>query len=201
MNCFGITGGVGMGKSTVGETLRSFGIPLIDTDDLARNLTQPGAPSLQKIHETFGDFVFHPDFTLNRAALAALVFSDSSARLKLETILHPAIRSSWRETIQQWTTQRHAMAAVIIPLLFETGAEGEFSHVICVACTRETQQSRLEERGWNKTHIAGRISAQLPIEEKILRSDFVIWTEGRRELQKKQAKQLIEDLSKPSRLI
>ncbi len=178
MKLFGLTGGVGMGKSTAAQILASRGISSVDTDLLARRVVEPGQPALKEIHETFGDVVVAPDGQLRRAALAKIVFSDTAERQKLESITHPRIRELWKQESELWRTQNRPIGIVVIPLLFETNAEKEFEATICIACPAATQRKRLEGRGWTSEQIDQRIAAQLPIEKKIAKADFVAWSEG-----------------------
>jgi dephospho-CoA kinase len=174
---FGITGGVGMGKSTAGLLLRQRGVEVTDTDVIAHELTEPGQPVLREIAQRFGRAVFSADGRLNRPALAQVAFADSSARADLEAILHPRIRAAWQAQALAWRAAGRPCAAVVIPLLFETGAEPLFDAIICVACTRALQWRRLSGRGWTNDQIRRRLEAQWPVEEKITRADFVAWTE------------------------
>jgi dephospho-CoA kinase len=139
MLTFGITGGIGTGKTAVGELLKGLGVKVVDTDDIAREVVMPGEKARDEVYQTFGARYFNPDGTLNRAALAELVFNDNESRKKLEAILHPEIRKRWLGYTQQWRIEGAAFAAVIIPLLFETGSQSQFDAVICVACLEETR--------------------------------------------------------------
>jgi len=174
----GLTGGVGMGKSTCAELLRQRGLLVVDTDDLARAFTQPGQPALAEIHQAFGTRILDESGQLRRDLLAELVFNDRAALRQLEAILHPRITGAWRDQVARWGTQGAALAVVVIPLLFETGAEGGFDAAVCVACSTRTQHSRLQARGWSDVEIERRSAAQLNVAEKIARSRFVIWSEG-----------------------
>jgi dephospho-CoA kinase len=167
-----------MGKSTCAGLLRQRGIPVVDTDDLARDVVQPGQPALAEILHTFGNDMADPQGRLRREAMADHVFSNPDARRKLEAILHPRIRALWLAQVEDFRRAARPMAVVVIPLLFETGAESSFDAVVCVACTPSTQRERLAARGWSPEETARRIGAQLPVEEKLARSRFVIWTEG-----------------------
>ena len=194
MKVWGLTGGVGMGKSTVAATLRAHSVMVVDTDDLARQLVQPGEPALAEIHDHFGKAIVASDGQLRRDELSRIVFSDPAARQKLEAILHPRIRQAWLAQIEAWRQTGHPLAVVVIPLLFETRAESHFEKIICVACSPGAQTERLVARGWNADQIRNRIAAQLPVEEKIARSHFVIWTEGLLEVQHRQVGQLLRKL-------
>jgi dephospho-CoA kinase len=190
MLLIGLTGGIGMGKSTVTEYLQSRLEPLVDTDVLARRLVQPGEPALGEIRETFGGNVLDSEGALNRRTLADLVFASDFARRKLEAILHPRIRAVWKQQVENWRSAGASRAVVVIPLLYETGAEVEFDRVICVACTRETQQARLLGRGWSAEEIKRRMAAQWPIGKKIDRADRVIWNESTIEMCAEQSERV-----------
>jgi dephospho-CoA kinase len=177
MKLFGITGGVGMGKSTTGALLEKRGVAVIDTDHLARQLVEPGRPALAEISAAFGPALIRPDGGLDRAALARRVFADPAERARLEAILHPRIREAWQAEAAQWRAAGREEGAVIIPLLYETRAETLFDTIVCVACGAGTQQERLRERGWSRAEIRQRIEAQWPAEEKMARADFVVWTD------------------------
>ena len=161
----GITGGIGMGKTTVAEFLQRRGEFVIDTDALARDLVAPGEPALEDINRAFGSGVLNPDESLNRLALAEVVFASEEKRKQLEGILHPRIRSAWLEELERRAAQGAQRAVVVIPLLFETGAEKELDLVICVACSRLSQMDRLRARGWNDEQIERRCAAQKPVRE------------------------------------
>jgi dephospho-CoA kinase len=174
---FGITGGVGMGKSTAGQLLRQRGVEVADTDEIARQLTEPGQPALQEIADKFGPLVLSPDGRLNRAELARVVFADAGARADLEAILHPRIRAAWEAEAERWRTAGRSAGAILIPLLFETGAGPRFDAVICVACSEDSQWQRLRQRDWTGSEIRQRLAAQWPVEKKMAHSDFVVWTD------------------------
>jgi dephospho-CoA kinase len=178
MKVCGLTGGVGMGKSTAAEFLRARGAQVVDADELARQLVQPGQPALAEIQTEFGKKVIAPDGRLRRDELARIVFADAAAREKLEAILHPRIGERWLAQIETWRGENRALAVVVIPLLFETRAESHFDKIICVACSAPAQRERLLARGWTPEQIRQRLAAQWPVEQKISRADFVVWTDG-----------------------
>jgi dephospho-CoA kinase len=178
MTTFGLTGGVGMGKSAAADLLSARGVPLVDTDKLARELVEPGQPALAEIQTTFGSQIIGPDGRLLRDNLAAIVFADTAARSRLESILHPRIAELWKATVQKWRGEGRTTSVVVIPLLFETHAEGQFDAVVCVACSSVTQRERLMNRGWSPREIEQRNSAQLPIEQKLARSNVVLWNDA-----------------------
>ena len=180
-----------MGKSTCAGLLKSAAVPVIDTDDLAREVVEPGQPALVEIEKAFGSQVLDANRALRRDVLAGLVFSDPKARVQLENILHPRIRHLWHDQTAKWKTEGQPCAVVVIPLLFETRAENEFNATICLACSPATQSERLQARGWSPLEIAGRLDAQLPVTDKISRSDFVIWTEGSLEVHSAQLHRIL----------
>lgn len=178
MKLLGLTGGVGMGKSNAAGFFLRHGVRVVDTDELARQLVQPGQPALTEILAAFGNHLVADSGGLKRNELARMVFADAVARKKLEDILHPRIRETWLKQIEVWRGENCPFAMVVIPLLFETGAENHFEKIVCVSCSLPTQQRRLAGRGWPAEQISQRIKAQLPMEQKVARSHYVIWTEG-----------------------
>ena len=195
MKLLGLTGGVGMGKSTAAGFFEQFGVPIVDTDQLARELVQPGQLALAEIRAAFGDQIIGPDGQLRRDELANFVFKDSGARKKLEEILHPRIRERWLARAEAWRSENRPLAIVVIPLLYETGAAPHFDKVICVACSEDSRHERLSGRGWTQSQIDARIAAQMPVTEKISRAGFVIWSEGNLENHSRQVRSILERIS------
>src|SRR5438876_4027447 len=168
MHLIGLTGGVGMGKTTAANLLQQRGARVIDTDVLAREVVEPGMPAWEEIRRAFGEDIIGPDGQLRRDELARQVFSDEGRRRELEAILHPRIRERWLAQVETWRKENQELAVVVIPLLFETDAESSFDSVICVACSAASQRKRLLERGWSAAQIQQRIQAQWPTERKIV---------------------------------
>ena len=194
MKLCGLTGGVGMGKSTAAGFLLAQGVRVVDTDDLARQLVQPGQPALAEIRLVFGAEILSATGELQRAELARRIFADPVARQQLETILHPRIQESWRAQVARWRAENCPLAVVVIPLLYETRAEAHFEKIICVACSPGAQHERLAGRHWNAEQIRQRIAAQMPVEQKIARADFVVWTEGTLAVHRQQLANLVRRL-------
>ena len=167
-----------MGKSASAQLLSARGVAVVDTDDLARQVVEPGQPALAEVRKVFGPQITGPDGRLLRDELARWVFADPNARQRLEAILHPPIRALWRAQVETWRGEGRALAVVVIPLLFETKAEAELDATICVACSGATQQERLRARGWAPEQIEQRIQAQWPVETKVARANYLVWTEG-----------------------
>jgi dephospho-CoA kinase len=195
MKVLGLTGGIGMGKSTSAGLFRAGGVPVVDTDDLARQVVEPGQPALAEVVAAFGPQIIGSDGRLRREELARLVFADPVARQRLEAILHPPIRERWRAQAEVWRSEGHAFAVVVIPLLFETKAEAELDATICVACSVPTQQERLRARGWSPEQIEQRLQAQWPTDQKIARSDYLIWTEAGLDVHAAQIEQILRRLA------
>jgi dephospho-CoA kinase len=198
MKLCGLTGGVGMGKSTSAGFFLSLGARIVDTDELAHELVEPGQPALDAIAETFGKSFIDGDGRLKRGEIARLVFADPAARKKLEDILHPRIRERWQAQVDIWRREDCAVAMVAIPLLFETAAESSFDRILCVACSPAEQRQRLAARGWPADQIPARVAAQWPVDQKMARSHFVLWTEGSLASHRRQAGMIwrnLQDLS------
>ena len=194
MKVLGLTGGIGMGKSTSARLLRAREVPVVDTDDLARQVVAPGQPALAEVLAAFGPQMAGPDGQLRRAELARCVFADPAARRRLEAILHPPIRALWRAQVETWRAEGRPLAVVVIPLLFETKAETELDLTICVACSAPTQQQRLQARGWSPEQIEQRLQAQWPVETKAARADYLVWTEADLDVHAAQIERILRRL-------
>ncbi|MBL9174018.1 MAG: dephospho-CoA kinase [Verrucomicrobiales bacterium] len=192
MLLLGITGGIGAGKSTTCLALSEFGIPWIDTDQVARDQTAPGTGGLNDIVREFGPEVLDSRGELRRDSLARIVFGNPDGLRRLEGILHPRISRVWRDQVSRWKAAGLPVGAVIIPLLFEKGYEPDFGRTICLGCTRRTQFDRLRRRSWTEEQIEARVRAQLPLAEKMSRADFVIWTEGTLPLHQRQWRRILK---------
>ena len=167
----GLTGGIGSGKSTVADRLAALGAGVIDTDLLARELTEPGTPTLAKIGKEFHG-VLLPDGHLDRAALRRQVVVDPSARARLESILHPPIRTLMLERAERLTTP---YTVLVIPLLFETGQESLMDRVLVVDCPEPIQIERVCRRNQlPEAEVARIIASQIPRAERLARADEVI---------------------------
>jgi len=195
MKLLGITGGVGMGKSTTGSLFEKKGIAVTDTDRIARQLVEPGQPAFEEIVSLFGPSVVSPDGSLDRKELARRVFGNPAERARLEGILHPKIRLVWAAEAEKWRSSGVRLGAVIIPLLYETKAESHFDAVICIACSTATQFDRLRERGWSNAEIKNRLEAQWPAEEKVARANYVIWTDAPVDVHAAQFERIIFQVS------
>ena len=180
-----------MGKSTSAELLRGRGIPVVDTDQLAREVVEPGTSALAEIVRTFGSDVLDPQGHLRRDEVARRVFANDQLRATLESIIHPRIRERWVAQVDAWRSESRPLAAVVIPLLYETIAESHFDAVLCVACSAATQRQRLRARGWTDDQIDQRLRAQWPVFKKMGLANYVIWTEASREIHAAQLSRIL----------
>jgi dephospho-CoA kinase len=174
----GLTGGVGMGKSTCAALFAKRDFPVVDTDLLARQVVEPGQPALLEIQELFGRAIVGTDGHLRRRELARQVFADCKRRRQLEAVVHPRIRERWLAQVESMRAAGRKHAVVVIPLLFETDAARLFDTIVCAACSAASQRQRLEARGWKTAEIEQRIQAQWPIEKKMTLAHYVVWTEA-----------------------
>lgn len=191
MTLLGLTGGIAMGKTTVAAMFARRGVMVIDTDAVARQLVEPGQPALNEIIAEFGTGIVDSLGHLRRDALAGIVFADSRAKSKLEAILHPRIADYWQAKAAEWHRCGVHIGMIIIPLLFETGAERHFKATICVACSRASQATRMSLRGWTAEESRRRLGAQWPVERKIELSDYVVWSEGLLEVADAQVERIL----------
>ncbi len=179
MHVIALTGGIASGKTTLLSALRGLGAPVADADRISRSLTAPGGEALPAIRETFGDAVFNEDGTLNRKALAEMIFSDEEARHRLETILHPMIAIIINRELDAFRQAGHLAAVVDIPLLYESGMESLADEVWCAYVPKKEQVRRLRIRdGITQKQAIQRLSSQMDPREKRRRADEVIRTDG-----------------------
>jgi len=172
MLTIGLTGGIGSGKTTVSDTFQSLGVPVIDSDVIAREVVEPNEPGLDEIVRLFGKEVLHPDGTLNRKQLRNLVFASKSAREQLEQILHPLIRLRSQQQLAALDTP---YAILSIPLLIETGLDDSVDRVLVVDCPEQVQIERICKRDNINSHQARAILvAQCSREQRLQAADDII---------------------------
>jgi dephospho-CoA kinase len=177
MFAVGLTGGIGSGKSTVAECFAELGVPVIDTDVIARQLTAPASEALDAIRAAFGETVMHPDGTLDRATLRRLIFADAAARRQLEAILHPRIRQAVEHALAALTA---SYALIVIPLLVETGSYRDLlSRVLVVDCPEELQIARVMARsGLAPDEVKAVLAAQATRAERLAAAADVLVNTG-----------------------
>ncbi len=176
----GLTGGIASGKSTVADLFAARGVPIIDTDEIAREVVAPDTTGLAMITAAFGPEILRPDGALDRAALRQKVFTDDSLREQLEAILHPLIRSSTLEASARYADADYQV--LVVPLLVETGFRELVDRVLVVDCPTATQRSRLMARDAESEASANdMIRAQISREERLAVADDVISNDAGRE--------------------
>jgi dephospho-CoA kinase len=191
----GLTGGIASGKSTFAAALRARGVPVVDADALARAAVAPGSPALGEIARAFGPDVLGPDGALDRKRMAALVFSDPEARRRLEAITHPAVRLAMAEETRRLAGAGHALAFYDTPLLYEVGLDRALDSVVVVWAPADVQRARIVARdGLSPAEADARIAAQLPVDEKAARADFVVENTGAPDALGAKADRLLADL-------
>ncbi|MEQ8204736.1 MAG: dephospho-CoA kinase [Woeseia sp.] len=184
----GLTGGIASGKSLIADYFHDLGVPVIDTDVIARELVAPGNPALNEIRRTFGDSVIAEDGGLDRAALRTIVFADDSARRKLEAILHPLIRS---ETMRQSASAGGTYQIIVVPLLAESPMRDNMDRILVVDVPKAVQLERLLKRDTESPAQAERIiAAQASREERLAIADDVINNDGSLEFARQQVEAL-----------
>jgi dephospho-CoA kinase len=176
----GLTGGIGSGKSAVAERLAALGAVVLDGDKAARAVVEPGTPGLAEITETFGPGVLRPDGSLDRAKLAAIVFSDEAARAKLNAITHPLVHARIRADEKAAVEAGGPDTIVVhdIPLLAEGQRAAEFDAVIVVDVPASLQVARLAGRGLPEDQARARMAAQATREQRLAIADIVIDNSG-----------------------
>ena len=179
MRLIGLTGGIATGKSTFARALRDLGVPVLDADQQARAAVARGTPALAGIARALGPEAIGADGELDRKRVAAMVFADPAARARLEAVVHPAVRAAVRAEAERLAAQGHAIAFYDVPLLYESGLEAELDAVAVVWAPRRAQLERLRARdGFDAAEAEARLRAQLPIDEKAARADFVVVNDG-----------------------
>ena len=166
-----LTGGIGSGKSTVGQIFEDLGAVVTDSDQLARNVVERGTSGFDQIVAAFGDEVLK-NGELDRAALAEVIFKDPTKRTQLEQITHPLIRRAFAKIVE--SAQNDSIVINQIPLLVESKHDYKFDHVITVSVTEEVRIQRLLMRGLNLTQIKQRIESQSTDVQREAISDTVI---------------------------
>ncbi|HCU43035.1 dephospho-CoA kinase [Leuconostoc falkenbergense] len=192
----GLTGGIATGKSTVSGMLRDAGLPIVDADVVAREVVEPGTPTLEKIKLAFGPSVID-NGVLNRRRLGDIVFSNSQELARLNDIMQPAISRAMADKINFWRMQQVPILILDVPLLFERHYEkdGKIDKIIVVTTDESTQLERLKLRNQlSDSQARNRVRSQLPLTDKVARADFVIDNNQDQQSLKQQVTDLIENL-------
>jgi dephospho-CoA kinase len=179
VHVFGLTGGIASGKSTVAARLRSRGVPVIDADEVAREVVAPGTDGLAALIDSFGASILDASGALDRKALARVAFATDEARRRLNAITHPRIALRTAERTQQIAAEGEPLACYEAALLVENGIVEMFRPLVVVAAPEAVQLERLRSRdATSREDAIARIRAQKPVAEKVALADFVIDTTG-----------------------
>lgn len=197
----GLTGGIASGKTLVADCFADLGVPVIDTDQVARDVVEPGQVALQDIQQAFGDEILTRDGRLDRRRMRQLVFEDADRRAELEAILHPRIR---RETAARADAAQGPYVIIVVPLLVETGFDDLIDRVVVVDCPTDMQRERLLARdAENPAQVERMLAAQATREARLAAADDIVDNSGHIDATRDQVRRLHDkylSLNKASRL-
>lgn len=175
----GLTGGIATGKTTISNYLKTKGIPVLDADEYARKVVEPGTPGLTDIVNTFGKQVLQSDGSLNRKLLGQIIFNDMTARQKLNDITHPRIQQMMTDELQKLSKDKTPLVILDIPLLLENHNIAGADAIMVVTVPESIQLNRLMQRNnLTKEEAQRRIDAQMPLSEKEKLADFIVDNSG-----------------------
>jgi dephospho-CoA kinase len=192
----GLTGSIAVGKSHVAELLRGLGCRVVDADEVARRVAEPGTEGLRAVVAEFGREVLRGDGSLDRARLGAVVFGDEAKRRRLNAILHPLIMAEQDELLRRWEREDpRGVGVVDAALMIESGGYRRFDKLVVVHCRPEAQLERLMRRNnLSREEAERRIASQMPQEEKLRYADFAIDTTGDFEDTRRQTEAVYREL-------
>lgn len=175
----GLTGGIATGKTTISNYLKTKRIPVLDADEYARKVVEPGTPGLTDIVNTFGKQVLQSDDSLNRKLLGQIIFNDMTARQKLNDITHPRIQQMMTDELQKLAKGKTPLVILDIPLLLENHNIAGADAIMVVTVPESIQLNRLMQRNnLTKEEAQRRIDAQMPLSEKEKLADFIVDNSG-----------------------
>jgi dephospho-CoA kinase len=175
LQLFGLTGGIGSGKSTVARRFRARGLPVLDADQLAREVVAKGTPGLAEIVNRFGSEMLDEFGNLDRKKLAARVFQNEEERRELNRITHPRVGSLLSERAEEFARRGEPLACYEVPLLFEAGLQSVLRPIVVVDAPISARVERTVTRdGGNEEDVLARVRAQMPLDEKVRLADYVI---------------------------
>jgi dephospho-CoA kinase len=179
VDVYGLTGGIGSGKSAVADLLEQYGVPVVSADELARIVVARGSEGLANVVEAFGSGVLDERGELDRRKMASIVFEDPAKRQQLEGILHPRIRERFEQVLDAIEKSGHTVAVYEVPLLFEKNLQNDMKAVILVTADESIRIARVCARDdVTEAEVRARMSAQLPEDIKRRRADYVIVNDG-----------------------
>lgn len=199
MKWIGITGSMGTGKSSVAKVLRELGYQVLDADELAKKQLEIGESGYLKVLESFGTQLLKSDKTIDRSKLAKVVFNNKLELLKLENIVHPLIQRQIQ--IIKNDSEKHGEKILFydVPLLFEKNMQNSFDEILLVVADNEVQMQRIQERNnWTKEEIKKRLESQMPLDQKKLKSKFIIDNNGSQIDLRNQVLGVLSQILKPN---
>jgi dephospho-CoA kinase len=192
VDVFGLTGGIGSGKSAVAELLEEYGIPVVSADELSRMVVAKGSDGLGDVVAAFGTEVLDQNGELDRKAMGRIVFSDPERRRQLEAILHPRIRERYEQVLDALEKAGHEVGVYEVPLLFEKNLQGDMKAVVLVTASEPTRIRRVQARdGLDETEVRARIASQMDDEEKRRRADYIVYNDGSLDDLRREVEQLV----------
>ena len=175
----GLTGGIASGKSTIASFFKDEGIPVIETDQIAKTILQPGSDAFNEVVKHFGEEILLSEGIINRKALGERIFKDEPERDILNQIVHPEVRIITQSKADVLKKEGHAIIVIDVPLLFEAGFDQDVDQTLVVSVPKDIQIERLMARdGIEKAYALKKTNAQMPLKEKRKRADFVIDNRG-----------------------
>jgi dephospho-CoA kinase len=196
LKLIGLTGGIGSGKSTVARMIAELGVPVLDADQIAREVVAPGQPAAAEIAAAWPE-VMRPDASIDRKRLGALVFADPAARARLERITHPRIQAVCDARARELAAAGHRLVFYEASLLVESGRHRELDGLVVVTAAPDTQRRRAMARdGLSAAEAQARIDAQLPLADKVRAASAVIDNEGDLAATRAQVERLVASLER-----
>ena len=191
----GLTGGIGSGKSTVSALLAEHGAVVLDADQMAREAVAVGTPGLAEVVAAFGSQVLGEDGSLDRPALARVVFADPAERARLDAIVHPLVAARYEAALAEHAAAGVPIVVHDVPLLVEKGLQDRYDAVVVVAAAPETQVRRLTtQRGMTEADARARIAAQATLEQRLAVATHVLSNDGTLEQLRPQVERLWAEL-------
>lgn len=196
MKVIGLTGGIACGKSSVGDILRKLGVKVIDADEIAHQIYQPGTPVHSKIVTEFGPDILDADGRINRQKLGKIVFQNQAARLRLEAITHPVIIQEIDNLVNTARSENYPILVVEVPLLFEAGLERQFDYIWVVSARPDVQLERLMKRNrLSREEATARLAVQLSLDYKEGKADVIVYNNNDLSDLEEEIKRLLETVN------
>jgi len=200
MRVYGLTGGIASGKTTVAKMFAALGVPIVDADQVARDVVEPGRPAYDDIVKTFGEGVLvggRAGAPIDRKALGAIVFGDDDKRRRLNAITHPRIAAESQARLAGFAAAGHAVALYEAALLVENGIHRALAGLVVVAVDEETQVARTCARdGVTPEEARARIRAQAPLADKVAAATWVIDSRGTLDDVRAQVDRVYQEMTK-----